>query len=934
MLKYTGAIGAAAAVVGVAVGYGASQLLVPTVPPPGGVVTTTVTQTQTGATTVTPPAEETWYCNLPKEQGALKVTVKDDRIWRMEPFPPGFPSFNYHQSERYRCYSPQRIKYPMKRKGWEPGGKSSVANRGKGEFVRITWEEAYSAITSEFKRMLTQYGPSAFLYAPGEHSDSWYFHNRYLFAHDFLDFLGGYTSLGCDGYSWGASRPSGASVGGAIGGGSGSISPTEEIAHVLQYSKMFIIWAKDPLVNDRHYEIVDDCRLMKQAGIKIVYVGASMDETAKNFADSFIPCHPYADTALMAAIAYVWITEGLYDQKYLDTHTVGFDEAHMPKGAPKNHSYKSYIMGLRDGVKKTPEWASAICGTQPREIRALAREWGSKPTAIWNWRACNVHGGGMVRGIYSLMAMRSMGSPGNCTYSTRRGEAGGLVWRDGIKGYPAPANWGEMTVPYHDTSGILFVPDVYAFYHVIPPELIDMSWARAGQLGAGGTVTTGPHWPGLAIARTENKVKQCIRDVLWELSLKADHKNPIFHRYTIGDLTYLYEYPLPGHSEVHCYMMPGGSYLSRHPDTNMTIRSLMNPKLEFNLALDPWLEPDCLFADIVLPTVTNYERADLSQRGLTVVYAAKCIEPLFEAKSDFDVWAELGKRMGVADKINTGPKGKVLVTEDDWLKAVYEFTTIGKASGYSWEDFKKHKFYEFKVPDTWHSWFSKGNWNWKAFWQDPSKAKRITESGLLELYSQSAVKIGAMGQAGFYLCRDPTKSKEETRKYESPNCGFDPFSPGLGMYLPNPDGPGSEIAAKYPLAVLTSHPKHAYHVCYQNVIWLWDEDRKEVNGYHYSAIHMGRKDADDRGIKQGDICRAFNHHGQILVYANVSERFMPGVAHITYGRWIDKMDPSDPMSIDKSGNVEVLCTGGFCGPYDNQASVQAVCQVEKYTGAV
>jgi anaerobic selenocysteine-containing dehydrogenase len=100
-------------------------------------------------------------------------------------------------------------------------------------------------------------------------------------------------------------------------------------------------------------------------------------------------------------------------------------------------------------------------------------------------------------------------------------------------------------------------------------------------------------------------------------------------------------------------------------------------------------------------------------------------------------------------------------------------------------------------------------------------------------------------------------------------------------------------------------------------------------------MHMSRKDADARGIKQGDICRAFNHHGQILVYANVSERFMPGVAHITYGRWIDKMQPGEAEnSIDKSGNVEVLCTGGFCGPFDNQASVQCVCQVEKYTGAV
>jgi hypothetical protein len=37
-------------------------------------------------------------------------------------------------------------------------------------------------------------------------------------------------------------------------------------------------------------------------------------------------------------------------------------------------------------------------------------------------------------------------------------------------------------------------------------------------------------------------------------------------------------------------------------------------------------------------------------------------------------------------------------------------------------------------------------------------------------------------------------------------------------------------------------------------------------------------------------------------------------------------------SLDKSGNVENICTGGFISPYDNQASVQAIAQVEKWKG--
>jgi hypothetical protein len=74
----------------------------------------------------------------------------------------------------------------------------------------------------------------------------------------------------------------------------------------LKYSKMMVFWSRDPLVTDgafsmgEPYATIDDCRLFKEAGIKLVFVGGSMDETSKNFADTWIPCNPYADKALAA----------------------------------------------------------------------------------------------------------------------------------------------------------------------------------------------------------------------------------------------------------------------------------------------------------------------------------------------------------------------------------------------------------------------------------------------------------------------------------------------------------------------------------------------------------------------------------------------------------------------------------------------------------
>ncbi|MFS8629894.1 MAG: molybdopterin-dependent oxidoreductase, partial [Bacillales bacterium] len=57
-------------------------------------------------------------------------------------------------------YHPDRLKYPMKRKHWEPGGGKKEL-RGKDEWVRISWEEAIDIVASELKRIKEKYGNKA-----------------------------------------------------------------------------------------------------------------------------------------------------------------------------------------------------------------------------------------------------------------------------------------------------------------------------------------------------------------------------------------------------------------------------------------------------------------------------------------------------------------------------------------------------------------------------------------------------------------------------------------------------------------------------------------------------------------------------------------------------------------------------------------------------
>jgi anaerobic dimethyl sulfoxide reductase subunit A len=68
------------------------------------------------------------------------------------------------RSHRKMVLGADRLKYPMKRKNWEPGGGKKEL-RGRDEWVRISWDEALDIISSETKRIKDKYG-NASIFAP------------------------------------------------------------------------------------------------------------------------------------------------------------------------------------------------------------------------------------------------------------------------------------------------------------------------------------------------------------------------------------------------------------------------------------------------------------------------------------------------------------------------------------------------------------------------------------------------------------------------------------------------------------------------------------------------------------------------------------------------------------------------------------------------
>ena len=132
---------------------------------------------------------------------------------------------------------------------------------------------------------------------------------------------------------------------------------------------MVVFWSSDPEATSGVYGAHDGTirrQWLKELGIPCVHIDPFHNHTAQFLGGKWIAPRPGTDSAMVLAIAHVWMTEGLYDEEYVAERTVGFDK------------WKAYVLGEEDGVPKTPEWQEAETGVPARDLRALARAWGSE----------------------------------------------------------------------------------------------------------------------------------------------------------------------------------------------------------------------------------------------------------------------------------------------------------------------------------------------------------------------------------------------------------------------------------------------------------------------------------------------------------------------------------------------------------------------------
>lgn len=263
-----------------------------------------------------------------------------------------------------RHYHPERVLYPMRRTG----------PKGSGQFERISWDEALTEITDRWKAIIEQYGPQAII---------------------------PYSYLGNQGLVHGLNggdaffNRMGATVCERTFCGEGSctawlltVGPTAGVdPESFIHSKYIVIWGCNSVsTNLHHWHIVKDAQ---KRGAKVVVIDPYKSKTAKE-ADWHVSPRPGTDGALAMAMMHTIIEEGLVDQDYVDSYTIGYAE-------------------LAERAKnRTPEWAEEITGVSAHDIRTLAREFATtQPAAIRLGVALerNYGGGQAIRAISCLPAL-------------------------------------------------------------------------------------------------------------------------------------------------------------------------------------------------------------------------------------------------------------------------------------------------------------------------------------------------------------------------------------------------------------------------------------------------------------------------------------------------------------------------------------------------
>jgi anaerobic selenocysteine-containing dehydrogenase len=272
-----------------------------------------------------------------------------------------------------------RLTTPLRRKG----------EKGAGEFEPVSWDEAVGEIAERLHGIIDVHGPGVVLNA---HYTGTFAMIGYHFPLRFFNYLGA-TEVDPDTICNKAGHVAleylyGTSVDGF------DLRSCAEASSIL-------VWGANPSSSAPHQHE----HWLPDAPCPVIVVDPLRTPTAKQ-ADLHLQPYPGSDAALAFALLHVLERDGLVDERFIATHTLGYEE-------------------IQPAIRRcTPPWAEQVTGVPPALIEQAAHLYGRGPSLLWIGQGLQRQptGGNVVRAVGLLPALSGhVGQPG-----------GGFLYLNGI----------------------------------------------------------------------------------------------------------------------------------------------------------------------------------------------------------------------------------------------------------------------------------------------------------------------------------------------------------------------------------------------------------------------------------------------------------------------------------------------------------------------
>lgn len=285
------------------------------------------------------------FCEMCSVRCPMEVVVRGGKV-RYVGGNPDWPSTGgtvcaRGASSMSQLYDAQRVTKPLIRQG----------ERGENKWKAVSWDEAYDYIAEKMLAIKEKYGAEAMAF-----SCRGGIHKKYMDT-----FANAYGTPNT--FTHESTCPFGRTVARDIVFGTNGLNiDYANVNYLVSLGRNYFEG-----INVAHARAV---MTALKKGAKLVSLDPRFSVTSSK-ATEWYPVKPGTDLAFVLALTHVIIRDRLYDQAFVDTYAVGFDE-------------------IKASVKQaTPAWAEGETGIAAADIERIAKEFAAaKPRAVldWGWR--------------------------------------------------------------------------------------------------------------------------------------------------------------------------------------------------------------------------------------------------------------------------------------------------------------------------------------------------------------------------------------------------------------------------------------------------------------------------------------------------------------------------------------------------------------------